>query len=86
MSKLLAVEETLLIFFPGAFVTTPSAQELHVLLGQILQSVGESPSGDSSSSDSMTLRAFDDFPLDGKAIDLLFLADSCLNHYVVFIY
>jgi len=25
----------------------------------------------------MTLRAFDDFPLDGRAIDLLFLAGSC---------
>jgi len=41
-------------------------------------SSSESPSGDSSSSDSMTVRAFDDFLLDGKAIDLLFLADSCL--------
>jgi len=41
-------------------------------------SSSESPSDESSSSsDSMTLRAFDDFPLDGKAIDLLFLADSC---------
>jgi len=40
MSRLLAVEATLLIFFPGAFVIVPSAQELIVLLGQILQSVG----------------------------------------------
>jgi len=39
MSRLLAVEATLLIFFLEAFVTTPSAQELLVLLGQILQSV-----------------------------------------------
>jgi len=36
MSRLLAVEATLLIFFLGAFVTTSSAQEL---LGQILQPV-----------------------------------------------
>jgi hypothetical protein len=36
----------------------------------------ESPSGDSSL-DSITLRAFDDFPLGGRAIDLLFLASSC---------
>jgi len=27
MSRLLAVEATLLIFFPGAFVTTSSAQD-----------------------------------------------------------
>jgi len=40
-------------------------------------SSSESPSGDSFSLDSMTLKAFDDFPLDGKAIDLLFLAYSC---------
>jgi len=39
-------------------------------------SSSESPSGDSSS-DSITLCAFDYLPLDGKAIDLLFLADSC---------
>jgi len=39
-------------------------------------SSSESLSGDSSS-DSMTLRAFDDFPLDGRAIDFLFLAGSC---------
>jgi len=39
MSRLLAVEATLLIFFAGAFVTTSSAQELLVLLGQILQPV-----------------------------------------------
>jgi len=39
MSMLLAVEATLLIFFPKAFVTTSSAQELLVLLGQILQPV-----------------------------------------------
>jgi len=38
MSKLLAVEATLIIFFRGAFVTTSSAQEL-LLLGQILQPV-----------------------------------------------
>jgi len=25
----------------------------------------------------MTLKDFDDFPLDGRAIDLLFLAGSC---------
>jgi len=39
-------------------------------------SSSKSPSGDSSS-DYMTLRAFDDFPLDGRAINLLFLAGSC---------
>jgi len=39
MSRLLAVEATLLIFFPGACVTTSFAQELLVLLGQILQPV-----------------------------------------------
>jgi len=39
-------------------------------------SSSESPSGDSSS-DSITLRAFDDFPLDGRAIDSFFLAGSC---------
>jgi len=39
MSRLLAVKGTLLIFFPEAFVTTSSAQELLVLLGQILQPV-----------------------------------------------
>jgi len=39
MSRLLAVEANLLIFFPGAFVTTSSAQELLVLLGQILQPI-----------------------------------------------
>jgi len=41
MSRLLAVEATILIFFPGAFVTTPFSQELLVLLGQILQLVGK---------------------------------------------
>jgi len=41
MSRLLAVKATLLIFFPGAFVTTPSAQELLVLIGQILQPIGK---------------------------------------------
>jgi len=41
MSRLLEVEATFLIFFHGDFVTTPSAQELLVLLGQILQCVGE---------------------------------------------
>jgi len=39
MSRLLALEENLLIFFLGAFVTTSSAQELLVLLRQILQPV-----------------------------------------------
>jgi len=39
-------------------------------------SSSEFPSGDSSS-DSITLRAFDDFPLDGRTIDLFFLAGSC---------
>jgi len=39
-------------------------------------SLSKSPSGDSSS-DSITLRAFDDFPLDGRAIGLFFLACSC---------
>jgi len=39
-------------------------------------SSSESPSGDSSSN-SITLKAFDDFPLDGRAIDLTFLAGSC---------
>jgi len=39
MSRLLAVEATHLIFFPEAFITTSSAQELLVLLGQILQPV-----------------------------------------------
>jgi len=39
MFRLLIVEATLQIFFPGAFVTTSSAQELLVLLGQILQPI-----------------------------------------------
>jgi len=39
MSRLLAIEATLLIFFPEAFVTTSYAQEILVLLGQILQPV-----------------------------------------------
>jgi len=41
-----------------------------------VESSSESPSGDSSS-DSITLKAFDDFPLDGRIIDLTFLAGSC---------
>jgi len=39
MFRILVVEATLLVFFPGAFVTTSSSQELLVLLGQILQPV-----------------------------------------------
>jgi len=39
MSRLFAVEATLLIFFLGAFVTTSFGQALLVLLGQILQPV-----------------------------------------------
>jgi len=89
VSRLLTVEATLLIFLLGAFVTTSSAQKLLVLPSQILKLVGEhnhllhnsrssseSPSGDSSS-DSTNLRALDDFPLDGRAIDFVFLANSC---------
>jgi len=38
-------------------------------------SSSESPLGDSSS-DSITLRAFDDLPLDERAIDLLLLSGS----------
>jgi len=78
MSRLLAVEAPLLIFFPRAFVTTPSAQEFLFLLSQILQRIrkraifsagsSESPLGDSSS-DSTTLRAYDDFPLDDFPFD-----------------
>jgi len=79
VSKLFTVEATLLIFLLGAFVTTSSAQELLVLLSQILKltesiaiflvgSSSESASVDSSS-DSTTVRALDDFPLYGRAID-----------------
>jgi len=44
-------------------------------------SPSESPSGDSSS-DSLALRAFDDFPLDGRTIDLIFFAGSCSFRHV----
>jgi len=39
MFRLLVVEATLLIFFPIAFVTTSSTQELFVILRQILQPI-----------------------------------------------
>jgi len=47
------------------------------IFSTIAGSSSESPSGDSFA-DSMALRAFDDFPLDGKAINFGFLADSRL--------
>jgi len=39
VTRLLAVEATLLIFFSVAFVTTSSAQELLVLFSQILKPI-----------------------------------------------
>ena len=86
VTRLLTVEATLLIFFLGAFVTLLLRNFLFFLArnSSLLESIAiflvgsssESLSGDSSS-DWTTFRALNDFPLDGRAIDLLFFEGSC---------
>jgi len=85
MSRLLTVEASLLIFILGAFVALlRNFLFFLAIYSSLLESIAifsvgsssESSSGDSSS-DSITLRGIDDFHLDGRALDLFFLAGSC---------
>jgi len=75
MSRLLSVEAPLLLRnFMFFFARYSSLLESMTIFSR--GSSSESPSSDSSL-DSITLKAFNDFPLYGRAIDLIYLVGSC---------